>query len=278
MKLIDLVARTAGFGLNALSLINGNLCGRYGFWLFCKPVRLKLSDFQRKYLLEAEDFSVQQNEETIKGYRWGKGEKKILLMHGWQSHTFRWKRTIDMLVKEGYSVYAFDAPGHGMSGGKFLNLILYKDAMRLLFEKADGFDGVIGHSLGGLTTLYALKHDEKIKVEKVILMGVPGEVHEFITFYGNFAGLTKRTLKQVRNYFLEYTGHLPEYFSAQNFAEDLSAKGLIIHDVEDADAPYHHAVSINKAWKNSTLLTTKGEGHALKSDKVLEDIHQFLKN
>ena len=66
------------------------------------------------------------------------------------------------------------------------------------------------------------------------------------------------------------------YFSTQKFAVDIPAEGLIIHDEEDLETPYHYAVKINERWKASTLITTKGLGHNLKSKDVVKTIVHFI--
>ena len=52
-------------------------------------------------------------------YRWLGKKETILLAHGWESNSFRWK---DLIVKLDtaldYNVIALDAPAHGRSSGE----------------------------------------------------------------------------------------------------------------------------------------------------------------
>jgi hypothetical protein len=52
----------------------------------------------------------------------------------------------------------------------------------------------------------------------------------------------------------------------------------MIHDTEDKEAPYTHALAAHQNWKNSKLITTTGLGHNLKSLELIkdEDVEEFL--
>jgi pimeloyl-ACP methyl ester carboxylesterase len=52
--------------------------------------------------------------------------------------------------------------------------------------------------------------------------------------------------------------------------------GLIIHDTEDKEAPYQTALDMNEVWKNSSLITTTGLGHNLKSKELVEQVAMFI--
>jgi pimeloyl-ACP methyl ester carboxylesterase len=68
----------------------------------------------------------------------------------------------------------------------------------------------------------------------------------------------------------------PSFFSAPAFAEALELPGLIIHDEEDAETPFYHAERIHSAWKNSRLIKTKGYGHNLRSQEVVNEVIRFV--
>jgi len=46
-------------------------------------------------------------------WSWGKGPL-VVLVHGWTGHAGRLTRYVPALVDAGFSVLAFDAPGHGI--------------------------------------------------------------------------------------------------------------------------------------------------------------------
>ena len=110
----NIIMRIIGFLLNAGSIIAPKFTGRIGLKLFCYPRRPKLSDRYLEFLTAAKSFTFNYDGDQVVGYQWGNGSKKILFLHGWQSHTYRWKAYNDELKKDDFTIYAFDAPGHGM--------------------------------------------------------------------------------------------------------------------------------------------------------------------
>ena len=51
--------------------------------------------------------------------------KKFLILHGFESSAFNFDRYIKPMIKLGYEVVAMDAPAHGKSEGKTINLLDY---------------------------------------------------------------------------------------------------------------------------------------------------------
>jgi pimeloyl-ACP methyl ester carboxylesterase len=272
-----ILMRLVGWRLNLLSIINPTRAAREAFYLFCYPVRVPLPDYQLAFLNEARDETFTHHKDTVQTYRWGNGERKVLLLHGWRSHAFRWKRYIEALSAE-CTVYALDAPGHGLSSGKYLNLPYYSDVIEAFIRKIGGVDMVVGHSIGGFASLYALHRTPSLPVEKLVLMGVPGRADEFVGYYQKLLGLSDRTVELMLEYFENKFGKGPDYFSSSSFAKSIRIPGIIIHDEEDAEAPVHHAYHIHEAWKQSELHVTQGLGHNLKSDEVVKKVYDFAVN
>ena len=83
----NLIIRMYGLYMNVLAYLAPTKAAEKGFLLFCKPLRVPLNQKQKQFFNSAERFSIDHENEKIQGYRWGSGEKKILFLHGWQSHT-----------------------------------------------------------------------------------------------------------------------------------------------------------------------------------------------
>ena len=272
----QLLAKVIGMYINLLVYFSPRKAGELGFRLFCTPQGVPLKDHQRKFLDTSEKSSFFCDGKRIQVYRWGHGKKKILFLHGWQSHTFRWKNYIESLSTEEFTIYAFDAPGHGNSGGKYLNLPIYSQALETFLNLVGPVDSIVGHSLGSFTALYTFYRLESAPAQELILTATPGEVSEFLQFYGDFLGLSHRTEIAIRNTFKRFIDNFPEYFSASRFVDKVNVRGLIIHDLGDFETPIHHAQAVHRAWKESVLITTSGLGHNLRSASVVKHVVEFL--
>lgn len=271
-----IITKVLGAYLNTLAQVAPKRAAREGFYLFCRPFRTKLTDYHKKFLLTSDQFSFEHDGINIQAYRFGNGPKKVLFLHGWQSHTFRWKAYIDALDKDEYTIYAFDAPGHGLSGGNYLNVPFYGNIITQLIETIGDVHAVVGHSLGSFSTLYMLHQTPNVKVGRAVLMAPPGEANDFIEFYQSMLGLNKKTMDLIHDYFTNEFKKPITWFSTSRFAESINIPGLIIHDRGDREAPYHYAERINNAWQKSELITTEGLGHNLKSPDVVKMVTEFL--
>jgi acylglycerol lipase len=93
---------------------------------------------------------------------------KIIITHGYAEHGGRYANTAEMLVQQGYAVYAWDLRGHGQSSGIrcFIeDFAEYLADLRLAVDYTHDGDEVplflLGHSLGGtISTLFAIQHPE----------------------------------------------------------------------------------------------------------------------
>jgi pimeloyl-ACP methyl ester carboxylesterase len=270
-----LIARSIGRWINFLAWVAPRAAARFGFEFFCRPFRGKMTEKHLKFLHSGERFTFTHAGETIQAYTWGHGDRRILLLHGWQSHTFRWKSYVDAFDKARYTIYAIDAPGHGLSSGKFLTVPLYSDVVEKFMETTGRFDSVLSHSIGGFTALYTFYRLPRLAPEQLIILAPPGEAQDFFSFYIRELALSPRAANLIVGYFEARIGQSPSYFSAPKFAQGLTSQGLLIHDEEDVEAPVENSKRIHGAWGNSRLIMTKGFGHNLRSQKVIDYVLSF---
>jgi pimeloyl-ACP methyl ester carboxylesterase len=274
--MIKTITSLAGLYLNSIAHVFPQHAGRQGLKLFCRPFRLPLKKYQRDYLATADLFSFDHDGVNIQGYRWGDGEKKILFLHGWQSHTFRWKNYIEALPKDQYTIYAIDAPGHGLSAGSFLSVPYYSAVIQQLIATIGHVHAIVSHSLGSFSSLHAFHKQPALPVDKLILMAPPGEASDFISFYQQQLKLSDKTVDLILKQFEKQFQQPIHYFSTTKFAADVKVPGLIIHDEDDEEAPFHYAKKISANWSQSKLIVTKGLGHNLKSKDIVAEVLNFV--
>lgn len=271
-----LIVRMLGMYLNTLAFVAPQLAGKKGFLLFCRPFRQPITKKQKQFFNTADKFYLSHEDQLVQCYKWGSGAKKVLFLHGWQSHTYRWKLYIESFPKEQYTIYSIDAPGHGLSSGNFLSVPLYSSVVERFIKENGPFHTVVGHSVGGFTLLYTLYRLPLLEINKIVLLAPPGEADDFISVFKKTLKISDRTLQLVINHFVSQYDVGPDFFSTMRFAPNLNVRGLIIHDEDDNEAPYQYSIPLHKTWDKSRLITTKGFGHNLRSITVVKDVMDFI--
>ncbi len=272
-----ILVRSIGLYFNTLAIVAPKYAAKKGFELFCWPRRIKMKPHQLEFLNQAdEQFKIDYAGKKVQAYRWGNGSKKVLLLHGWQSHSYWWRYVINRLSKEEFTIFSLDAPGHGLSEGDFLNLPHYSGLIEQFIIEQKSIHAILTHSFGGFASVYTLHRLPHLQVTKMVVMAAPGEVEFFFLYYQRLLRLSKRTIRLINRYFENFIGHPPSYFKMKEFSKSLTLQGLIIHDTEDKEAPYQTAIDMNAVWKNSSIITTSGLGHNLKSKELVEQVALFV--
>lgn len=272
----QLIIKGIGAYVNTLAIVSPKTAGRKGFQIFCTPMRPKLQKHQKEFLSTAEEFNMQFKNKNIQCYKWGSGPKKVLFLHGWQSHTFRWKKFIELLSKEEYTIYALDGPAHGQSEGKVFNIPMYKQLINEFIDTIVKPDIVVGHSMGGFSSLYAFHDRPDQSPSKLVVMGSPGMAGDFVNLFEDMLGLSKKARAGMLEYFEETLGHGPEFYSAADFAKSQTAKGLVIHDTGDKEVPVKYGQAIHENWPASEYWETTGYGHKLRDMEVVKRVVKFI--
>lgn len=273
-----LITKSLGLYLNTLAFVSPMKAGEKGFKLFCRPFRTPLNEKQKSFLHSAERFTIEHDGLKIQGYKWGRGEKKILFLHGWQSHTYRWKQYIEDLSLDEYTIYSVDAPGHGLSEGNFLSVPVYSALIQNLIIQLGELEAIVSHSIGSFSVLHALHVYPLLSVRKLILMAPPGEAVDFFTFYQQTLSLSDRAMRVILDHFENIYGVKPSYFSTASFSQSLNIPTLIIHDKLDDEAPYHYSEKIGQLNRKVSLHLTEGLGHNLRSADVVKVVSEFVRS
>lgn len=197
----------AKFGL--LSAISKRKAAEKAFELFCTPQyrnKKKLPPLFEK--AEKLHFSLEGN--RIRGYRWNHpSEKKILILHGFESTAANFDRYVKPLVKKGYEVLAFDAPAHGRSSGKTITAPVYKNMIHHIYKVYGPIHSFMAHSFGGLAVslfLEELEHDDTFKL---VLIAPATETKTAADHFFKFLKLDKEVRKEFDDLITETGGRPP---------------------------------------------------------------------
>ena len=244
-------------------------------YLFTTPRAGKINEEQSDFLHTAYQEELKYENHRIMTYRWLGTKQTILLTHGWESNSARWKKLIIDFKKKGFNVVALDAPAHGRSGSNVFNAILYAEFINVVAKRFLP-NIIIGHSVGGMASAYFQHKYQFAQLKKIILLGSPSEFQDVFKRYTDMLGYNQRMVSQLQQTILERYGSPADSFSTAKFLETIASEGLIIHDEDDRIIPYNDALLLKNSFKNSQLITTKGLGHSLSDASVAEYIYAFI--
>jgi len=269
------IPKIIGAVINFISFLSPKYAAKLALRIFSTPRKGRLKDPEANFLKTAQQKDFKHTSFTVKTYQWAGNGSTVLLAHGWESNSFRWKNLIKTLSANNYNIIALDAPAHGASGNKEFNAILYSECINIVSNYFKP-DVIIGHSVGGMATIFALNSFKTLRVERIILLGAPDAFISIFKNYENMMGYNKKTINAIRQLILKKFKYLPEHFSTSNFTSNLNVEGLIIHDKKDRIIPFRDALEIHGKFKNAKLIETRGYGHGLKSKEVYNHILNFL--
>lgn len=122
--------------------------------------------------------------------RWGNGPK-VLLVHGWLDTSLRWRRLGEYLSSH-YEIWALDLPAFGQTSAiplRYTTLEIYAEILEKFIAhvaKENGLHSLVGHSMGGLLSLLALKNS-RCFTKRLIVCGAS------VTGIGYLKSLTAHT-------------------------------------------------------------------------------------
>lgn len=266
------------FTAKALQFLSPKQAEKFAAKLFQTPVKYPTP--KREEHMESEAvkaiLAVPEIHKNIQTFRYGEGEKKALLVHGWCGRGTQLVKIADALVDQGYTTYSFDGPAHGKSSGKTTNMLEFVKCI-LEMERAYGpFEVAIGHSLGCMALLYSIK--EGLNLKSMALIGSGDKIEEIIYDFTDKLELDRSIGVKLKQSLDKKFQIDINTFSASTSAKYVDIPVLLIHDEQDSDSPVEASLKINENLKHSKLLLTQGLGHRkiLGDPKVIEQLMEFL--
>lgn len=261
--------------LNSLAIFSEARAGKTALKYFFTPRIGRLRPQDREFLASAEWGTVEAQGYKVQYYLWEHTGPTVLLAHGWESNSARWRRLIEQLRAHHFRVVCIDAPAHGESGSPQFSAVLYSQFIAALMQHLPA-DYAVGHSAGAMALGYYETHTPIYPLKKIVMLGAPSTLRAVLDLYTGFLKISKRAKRSVDKSILRKFGNPVEYYAIEEMARKLTTPCLIIHDEQDDTAPVSGAVRIHQNWRNSQLLRTSGFGHSLQDDSVYQAIIAFL--
>lgn len=255
------------------AFISTKLVTLFASKLFTTPIKHKVP----KRELEMDRKSIQNLmlvpaiNKQVMIYEYGQSDKKILLVHGWSGRGTQLFKIADAFLAAGYSTLSFDAPAHGKSPGNESIMVDFIASILEINTKYGPFEAVVGHSLGGMSVLNAIKRG--LNVKHAVIIGSGDVVQDILDDFISKLELKPIISTKLRLHFEKKYNEKMDDFSGYKAASEITVPVLVIHDKDDHEVPVKAGIHIHEHLKNGELILTEGLGHR----KILGDANVVQK-
>ncbi len=262
-----------------LSKVSKKKTAEEAFKLFTTPqsrVKKELPPVFKK----AEKLSFDFNGVNILGYRFHHpAEKRLLILHGYESSAINFDQYINPLVKKGYEVLAFDAPAHGSSGGRQINAVDYKNFILQIIKTYGPITSFVTHSFGGLALSLALEELPHGESWKAVLIAPATESTRAAKHFVNAVRIDEAAQKEFET-LIEQANNKPlSWYSVARAAAGIKAQVLFLQDKQDNITPLSDVQPIiDKHYPNFRFVISDGLGHSriYRDNATIQSILDFL--
>lgn len=266
-------------GQTALATV-GRFAPEGAAWLaervFLRPRRLERPTRERSLLARAKRFEVPFEGQRLAAWEWGRGERAVLLVHGWSGRGAQLGSFVEPLVAAGLRVVAFDAPAHGDSPGREIALVPFSRAVLAVAEAAGPVHGVVAHSFGAAATTIALSRG--LDAEAAVFLAPFAEIEVALARFERMFALGPAAAQAFRARIERRNGARAPELEGRTLARGMRARLLVVHDEEDRDVPIGAGAALARAWAGARFEATQGLGHhrVLRRPEVIEKATAFL--
>ena len=242
----------------ALSAIAPAAAAGLAMALFRRPPRHRASESERAALAKGGRTDLSLGGRPLAIWRWGKGPA-VLLVHGWGSRGSRLASFIAPLTEAGYSVVAFDAPGHGASAGRLSSLPQFISAIQAVARHVGGVEAIVAHSMGGAAMTLAMARG--LRASRAVFLAPAADPAGYSERFAATLGLSPDVLARMRRSIERRFGQSWDDFDVLRAAAKMTAPLLVFHDRDDSDVAWTDGAAIASAWPGAELVSTTGLGH-----------------
>jgi hypothetical protein len=250
--------------------------------LICYPPKMSVRFQQEQLLNEAEKFSLTVNDDyfakkelTFTGFKWGHGQHKILITHGWGSKAADFSDIITALREiENVEIIAFDAPGNGNSDAVLSNLLLFTQAVESIIRTYGKPDVMIGHSLGAMANIMAI-NEMKIIPSLLVSLTPLVRLKENFEASMNAVGVQQPAQTEFFKSFEDLFGKPASYFNLNDqYPFDAQLNHWLAYDQGDLVSPYSYLQEFLSSRMFIRAENYHGVGHErmLKSVEMIGDL------
>lgn len=271
-----LLTKSIGSYINLMSLLFPEKATDMAHGYFSEPRKGKISKNELpKTLQTSHSETIKNDEDVIQTYIWKGNDTVVLLIHGWESNSSRWKKILPHLIQSGSTIIAIDGPAQGLSSGKEFTVPKYAAFIDIVSKKYKP-NYIIGHSMGGQTSLYYQYKYQNPNVQKLVILGAPSDFTIILKNFTTLLSLNNKVTKALENKYTNLLNLNLAQFSSEVFVSKIEVKGLLAHDIDDKVVLFKEGKKIAESWKDVQFIQTRGLGHKLHDDDLYRKIYTFL--
>jgi pimeloyl-ACP methyl ester carboxylesterase len=176
-------------------------------------------------------------------------------------------------------VLGFDAPAHGRSSGKLINVLIYKAFVDELQQRYGPIKSFIAHSFGGLAISLALESWPYNEEYKAVLIAPATETSTAVDYLFSILKLPASLRTEFENVILEKGNEPVSWYSISRAAQNIRSQVLWLHDKDDDMTPLRDVEPVmEKGYPNFKFHITAGLGHRriYRDNTVEAEIVAFL--
>ena len=246
--------------------------------------RIFLSPLPRP--LHARELSIMERAKTQKVafdarreiplYTWGEEGPLILLVHGWSGRGSQLSGYVDALLAKGFRVAAFDAPGHGLAGGKLAALPWWVRSTQLAKEHLGPIHGVLAHSLG--TAAVTRAQADGLDAKALVYVAPPENPGSYLHKTAETLGFSKAAATLAQTEIEARFGITMLDYQGRTLGPQMNAALQVFHDEGDQEVLFSEGEALVSAWPNARLQSFHGLGHnrILREPAVLSGAVDFF--
>jgi pimeloyl-ACP methyl ester carboxylesterase len=231
-------------------------------------------------LREAEDIEVETPFGKVMAWRLGKGTA-TLLVHGWEDDNCLWGAIADKFAYNGRAVVAMDLPGHGFSPAEDASPASASAAVRAVAEACGPIDSIVAHSYGCPVSMQAMS--DGLSVKRVALIATPIPKMSQRWERAERKGVPPDVIERAQAIHAARQADAPPAYDMEAAAEQMTAKALFVHSLDDEDCPASNSQMLKRAWPGAKLILVDELGHRLVAqdgatlDRIVDFIEGFEK-
>lgn len=260
----------------ALASLSSQWAARVAVWRYLRPPARRRPRMREQLVLAAgQRLEVGFQSTTLSVWRWGRGPI-VLLAHDWGGSAGQLQSFVQPLVRAGFTVVAFDAPGHGVSGGTWTSLSRLAQALTHVAETVGPLHAIVAHAFGAAAATLAISRG--LRVGRLVQIGPPADAAEWFSKYTRALRLRDDVEREARHRLEQRLGLGLDSLTAERLAGAVEVPVLVIHDRLDDRVPWDDGARIARALPRGRLMTTLGLGHTriVEEPAVIAATQRFL--